>query len=619
MTTLAAEAPGAKLESWSTLIVLLIAFAAIVVAVAVVGRRSARADDDVNGTGDPMLWVPRGLERITGIPAWAAGMVGTAAFGLLVAGIGFYNDVAWHVGRGRDKELFTAPHTMIVVGLGFIALGSAVGIVIATFTRAETPLRVKGLRIPWSAVPLGLLGVCALGGFPLDDLWHAAYGIDVTMWSPTHMLMICGAAFSLIAAWLALAEAGVGFRDSRWSRVLHFIAAWFVLAGLSAPLGEFRFGVPQFQQLYHPVLLCLAAAFAFVPTRLVLGRGWAIVLAVFTFVPEALQIGSGSGASGFVPTRTVGTFLASAVAVELAAVIVGTENRLRFALVSGLGVGTLGLAGEWWWNQGAAQPWNTSLLPSAVLVGGLMALGAAVLGAAYGGAVLREPGRLPRTAIALATVAVVVALLLPLPRRTGNVNAALDIQPTASGESVNVTVTLDPPDAANDAHWFQVMAWQGGGMHAVDLHQVSPGTWQSDEPVPVGGKWKTMVRLQRGDELMSAPVFLPADPEIGAPEIPAVSRTIALGGEEQYLMREVKPGEATVKILAYAIIAIVALLWAGSFVLAAKRIPRHAVVRGTVGYLSSSEAPAQTAAMPPTTAINTLRATGARARSSSRG
>ena len=61
--------------------------------------------------------------------------------------------------------------------------------------------------------------------------------------------------------------------------------------------------------------------------------------------------------------------------------------------------------------------------------------------------------------------------------------------------------------------------------------------------------------------MMSAPIFLPADPEIGAPEIPATSRTIAFGGEEQYLMREVKPGPNTVKLIAYvAILAITGLL-----------------------------------------------------------
>src|SRR5581483_2425254 len=465
--TLAAQ-PGAQLERWDILIGLLIAFAAIVVALAVVGRR-ARRDDDL------LLSIPNGLERVTGIPGWAAGMIGTAAFGLLVAGIGFYNDVAWHVGRGRDKQLLTAPHTMIITGLGFIALAAAIGVLFATLQRVETGLRVRALRVPWSAVPLGALGVCALGGFPLDDLWHKTYGIDVTMWSPTHMLMICGAAFSLIAAWLCLSEAGVQFGSSRWANLLHFIAAWFVLAGLSAPLGEFRFGVPQFQQLYHPVLLLLAAAFAFVPARIVMGRGWALVLALVTFLPELIGVVSGGARSDFVPTHTPGSFVAAAVAVELAAVVVGEQRRLRFALASGLGVATIGLAGEWLWNRNAIQPWHTALLPSALLVGGMVAVGAAVLGAAYAGAIIREPGRIPIKVLVVAAVLVVIGLALPLPRHTVPVTAAIDIHQT--GTEATVTVRLDPPNAADHNNWFQVVAWQGGGLHVADLHPTSPGTY----------------------------------------------------------------------------------------------------------------------------------------------
>jgi hypothetical protein len=571
-----AAQPGAQLERWDLLIILLAGFTAAVVALAIAGRRT-------NRDADTLLWVPNGLERVTAIPGWAAGMIGTAAFGLLVAGIGFYNDVAWHVGRGRDKELFTAPHTMIIVGLGFIALAAGVGVLFATLQRVDTALRVRNLRIPWSAVPLGLLGVCALSGFPLDDLWHATYGIDVTMWSPTHMLMICGAAFSLIAAWLALAEAGVPFRQNRWTKVAHFVAAWFVLAGLTAPLGEFRFGVPQFQQLFHPVLLVLAASCAFVPTRIVLGRGWALILAAATFLPETIGLVSGAGAD-FVPTRTPGLFLTSALAVELAAVVFGTDRRLRFAVASGIGVATIGLAGEWWWNQGASQPWNGTLLRDALLVGGIVSIGAAVLGAVYGGAVNRQPGRIPRTAVLAATALVLVGLLLPLPRRTSAVTAQIDVQPAAAN-SVALTVHVDPPDAAENARWFQAIAWQGGGLKVVGLHAVAPGTYAADEPLPVGGKWKTMLRLHTGAVMMSAPVFLPADPEIGVPEIPAESRTIAFGGEEQYLMREVKPGANTVMILAYVIVGLVTLLWAGAFVLACVRIPQRPPLRtkGTRG------------------------------------
>jgi hypothetical protein len=169
-------------------------------------------------------------------------------------------------------------------------------------------------------------------------------------------------------------------------------------------------------------------------------------------------------------------------------------------------------------------------------------------------------------------------LWLPLPRRTSSVTAHIDVQPVAAN-SVALTVRVDPPDAAEHARWFQAIAWQGGGLKVVGLHATAPGTYASDAPLPIGGKWKTMLRLHTGAMMMSAPVFLPADPEIGVPEIPAQSRTIAFGGEEQYLMREVKPGPNTVMILAYVIVGLVSVLWAAAFALACVRIPQRPPLR----------------------------------------
>ena len=36
-------------------------------------------------------------------------------------------------------------------------------------------------------------GAFALLGFPLDDLWHRLFGQDVTLWGPTHLMLIGGA------------------------------------------------------------------------------------------------------------------------------------------------------------------------------------------------------------------------------------------------------------------------------------------------------------------------------------------------------------------------------------------------------------------------------------------
>lgn len=61
--------------------------------------------------------------------------------------------------------------------------------------------------IPYAAILIAALGIGALPGFPLDEFWHQPYGIDVTMWGPTHLVMISGASFTPLGLWLLVAEA----------------------------------------------------------------------------------------------------------------------------------------------------------------------------------------------------------------------------------------------------------------------------------------------------------------------------------------------------------------------------------------------------------------------------
>jgi DNA-binding NarL/FixJ family response regulator len=157
-------------------------------------------------------------------------------------------------------------------------MSGVTGVLLASLQGIDTALRWRAVRVPWSTLPLLALGGAAVTGFPLDELWHRAFGVDVTMWSPTHMLMILGAAFVGVAAWLVLADAGVKPRDSRWAFGIHVVAAWLTLQGLIAPLGEFSFGVPQFQQIFHPLILAIASGFAFVAIRLVLADDHPVVL-----------------------------------------------------------------------------------------------------------------------------------------------------------------------------------------------------------------------------------------------------------------------------------------------------------------------------------------------------
>ena len=559
---------GSALASWAPFWTLVGVFVVINVVLFAVGRGAATGPEWP--VAPSLARIPRGLTRLTRIPGWAAVSIGCALFGLLVAGQGFYSDVSWHIALGRDDELSTAPHAGILLGLVLVLGGAVLGTVVATFDGVPG-LRLGGLRVPRSLIPLWALGLGAVSGFPLDEVWHQEYGVDVTMWSPTHMLMILGATFTGMAAWLILAESGVRPTDGRWGRGAHAVCGWLTLQGLLAPMGEFTFGVPQFSLLFAPILVSMAAGLALVALRLVHGRGWALGIVVVNFVISVtgfLDFGGDGGDP--VDTRFNGTFLLSAVMVELVAQLAGTERRTRFAVLSGLGIGTVGLGAEWAWNQDAWQPWSSALLPEAVLLATAAAVGAAVLGVTFARAVQRDGSGHPVAPIgvALAAAACVALILLPMRRPTGDVTASVRLEPAAAGTAV-VVATLSPPDAAADAYWFQANAWQGGGLALADMVATgTPGEFRSADPVPVDGLWKSLLRLHRGAEMMALPIYLPADPEIGEPEIPAVDREAAFQSERQFLLRETHPGNGWLSPVVHLYLVGVCAAWAGAFVLA---------------------------------------------------
>lgn len=189
-----------------------------------------------------------------------------------------------------------------------------------------------------------------------------------------------------------------------------------------------------------------------------------------------------------------------------------------------------------------------------------------------------EPGRRVATSgLIIGAVLAIAPVLAFLPRHTDDVTAAITLESAASEEfeeaGAIVTVELTPPDAADDAHWFQATAWQGGGLVVADMVEQSPGVWVSEAPVPTEGLWKTMVRLHRnGNQMMAAPIWFPDDPFIGEAEIPAVDRTIAMGSESQYLLRETNEGNNWLSPIVHAYLALTLLGWLAAFAIGVRRI-----------------------------------------------
>jgi hypothetical protein len=522
----------------------------------------------------PLSRMADSLERVTGLPAWCAGGLMLGMWSLVVAVVGFFWDVAWHIDFGRDTELFTVPHTLIIAGLMGLGLAALLSIGLATVERAPTAWRLGPLRIPRGALALGVLSAGATLGFPLDDLWHATYGVDVTMWGPTHLMMIGGASLAPIALWLLFTEAGpdVGRPGLRHHLRRHLAVA--VLIGLSTFQLEFDMGVPQWQALYQPVLIVLATSIAMVAARTALGRGWALITAAnFLVARGVLALVVGPGLGHVVPRFPL--YLGIALVVEIAAVLTRRRGLLTGALAAGLGIATVGLATEWGFSVlWGRHPWQPGLLPH-LWVAVLAGLAGAVIGAGMGNVVAHRRAGIPRAAMLAAVLGMVGALALPVARGTAPMTAVMRATPagpavpavTRDGLSspyreYNLDLVLTPPDAAQGADWFETNSWQGGGSDQTPLVQVGPGHWRTAKPVPTGASWKTLIWMARGDQMMATAVAFPVDLQYGqAPVVPRAEQTVDFVASSTWLLRETHGGAVWPAVVAYVGLFGMAALW----------------------------------------------------------
>ncbi len=516
------------------------------------------------------------LARVTGLPAWCAAAITLSLWSLAVALVGFSWDVAWHADLGRDQALFTPPHVMILVGLAGIGVSALTSIILATADRARVGLRIGRLRLPWSSLPMGIMGVGALVGFPLDDYWHSVYGIDVTMWSPTHLLMIGGASLTPIAAWLMLAEAGPAAARTRGARLVSEALAGATLIGLSTFQLEFDLGIPQWQALYHPVLIALAMGVGLVAAREVLGP-WGALRATAGFLVMrgliALLVGPVFGLS----LERFPLYLAGALVVEGTYLVGARLSPLVRMILTGVGLGTVGMAPEWAWTQlWSPQPWQPRLLASWWVVVG-MALVGTCLGSALGRAVAHARQVVHFGGIGIAFALMVALLAVPFPRHGLGVTATVqafpagDRVPTVTREGratfeqdMNVVVTMSPPTALVGADVARIFTWQGGSLIVSPLRAQGGGRYLIDGPIPTGASWKSIVFVEKGDVVAAAPVSFPADPIYGLAAIPppvGTSRSTSLQPASAYLTRETHGGSELPAVLAYAALVIIFVSW----------------------------------------------------------
>jgi hypothetical protein len=517
-----------------------------------------------------------------GLAGWAAIPLFTAMVSLITALFGMYWDIALHIGVGRDEGPLANPaHYPILIGLFGL---SASGALACALPRGEQagPNGVqlsKSWRAPIGGVLLMGAGAYALLGFPLDDVWHRIFGQDVTLWGPTHLMLIGGAGLSLVGMALlhqegTLRSAEAPGRD--WLAYAQRTAAMGgMLIGLSVFQAEFDFGVPQFRLVLQPLLIAAAAGLTLVAARCWIGPGGAIGAVLFYVLVRG-------GVSLIVGPLVIGElwaaiplYLVEALCVEGAALLL-IRRPLAFGAVSGVLIGTVGFASEFWWT-GIPLPWTSDILVEGVLLAVVGGVSGGVCGALLVmGLHRRLPSRtLTRALFAGSVLAMAAALVNGLwITRPDDLSATIRPSATSDGPETEANAVVEfnrPPVDGEKPAWLTITAWQGGGqegLHIDHLRRVDDTTYETTEKMPIGGTWKTLVRLQDGRDLSALAIFMPADSELNEAVVPAEDTERSFGDEKEILQRELKddvPGwlgyAGGLVVLACSAILVFALGW----------------------------------------------------------
>ncbi|MEV5572270.1 hypothetical protein AB0L06_19670 [Spirillospora sp. NPDC052269] len=548
-----------------------------------------------------LTWLTRAAalsERGTGrgLPGWAALPSSVALLSLLTALLGMYWDISLHISHGRDVgPLANIAHYPILFGLFGIFTAGVIAVVLPL--PGERP-GVAAVRITrtWHAPTGGVLlagaGFYALLGFPLDDVWHRIFGQDVTLWGPTHLMLIGGAGLSLVAMMILEREGRRaraatdpdGPRPPAWTQwIRRGMTSGGLLVGLSVFQAEYDFGVPQFRLVHQPLLIAVAAGCALVSARLWVGRGGALFAVAFYMLVRGGVSVAVAGVIGEL-WAAVPLYFAEALCVELAALVLA-RRPLALGVVSGLLIGTAGFAAEFAWTHVAFRlPWTGDI----AVEGTLMAVVGGVAGGVCG-ALLAEglEGRLPGRptasrrarrnlaralfagSLAAFAAALVNCQIYSVPRGETATLTLTGVHGTGADRTADVRVELTPRDGVDHPSWVDITAWQGKGLHVDRLVRDAPGVYHTSVPAPIGGQWKTLVRVHDGRELAGVPVYLPHDKAINAPEMPAQPHvTRAVTGERHILQRELKTGlppwlwaACSTVVLACTLALLIALGW----------------------------------------------------------
>lgn len=202
-------------------------------------------------------------------------------------------DIQWHVEIGRDS-LFIPPHLLVFAAFigGVVVVLALVAYESAQARLGQPPAHTARLGVlyaprPFFGVLIGYL--LALLSALLDELWHRLFGIDATLWSPPHLLIMASTMFVdfslMLGITISARRLGYGFS---WQSPLFWgltLTGAYAFEAVNFQMGEafivgYRAGGAGLLGLLFPLLVGIFLPFSMMMLVSLARRFWMVLPAI---------------------------------------------------------------------------------------------------------------------------------------------------------------------------------------------------------------------------------------------------------------------------------------------------------------------------------------------------
>ena len=290
--------------------------------------------------------------------------------------VGLIWDVSWHRTVGRDT-FWTLAH--VLEQLAAVIAGLSCGYLVLKTTFAGTP-EEKARSVRFWRILYGPLGawVCIWGTLmmitsaPFDNWWHNAYGLDVKIISPPHMILAWGMIGIEIGAMLMVlsAQNRATADDQRLYSMMHAYAAGILITMIATVMQEdasvgnqmhgskfyeitawvvplFLIGLSRASRLKWPATTITA-----IYSAITLAMSW--ILQLFAATPKLAPIYN--AVTHMVPPAFPLLIIVPAIAVDLLMRRFGRDNDWKLSVAIGVTWVVLMVAVHWFWADFLLSP-----------------------------------------------------------------------------------------------------------------------------------------------------------------------------------------------------------------------------------------------------------------------